>query len=86
MRKKMKSFPTACSGCSGVYTHWDIVKLYSGGCMKSFGNSYCTKSRRHFKLLKRNLYQQRPPKCPILNELPIMISDEESLILSERNY
>ena len=54
--------------------------------MKSFGNSYCTKSRRHFKLLKRNLYQQRPPKCPILNEHPIMISDEESLILSERNY
>lgn len=71
MPKTFKRFPQSCDGCDGVYTHRDIVKLYSGGCMKSFGNTYCTKGKRHFKLLKRNLYELRPFKCPIQKEHPI---------------
>lgn len=75
--KSMKRFPQSCDGCDGVYNHWDSVKLYSGGCMKSSGNTYCTKGKRHFKLLKRNLYELRPSKCPVLKEYPIPQEDEE---------
>ena len=77
MSKKLNSFPESCFGCDGVYSHWDSVSLCSGGCMKSFGNSYCTKGRRHFKLLKRDIYQRRPSRCPILKEHPIVTTSEE---------
>ena len=75
--KSVKMFPQSCRGCEGVYAHWDSVKLYSGGCMKSFGNKYCTKGKRHFKLLQRNLDQLRPDKCPIQKEHPIVYGEEE---------
>ena len=74
--KPVKMFPQSCQGCDGVYGHWDGTKLYSGGCMKSFGNHYCTKGRKHFKLLKRNLYQLRPDKCPIQKEYPILCESD----------
>lgn len=75
--KRYFRFPQSCSGCDGVYTHLDGVKLLSGGCMKSFGNIYCTKGKRHFKLLKRNIYTMRPDKCPIQREFPIVVKDTE---------
>ena len=75
MGKTFKRFPQSCDGCDGVYTHWDSVKLCSGNCMKSFGNTYCTKGKRHFKLLKRNLYELRPTRCPIQKEHPIVYEE-----------
>ena len=75
MPKTYKRFPQSCDGCDGVYTHRDFVKLCSGGCMKSFGNTYCTKGKRHFKLLKRNLYEVGPAKCPIQKEHPIVYEE-----------
>lgn len=77
MAKKIHVFPESCCGCDGVYTHMDFMKLYSGGCMKSLGNSYCTKGKRHFKLLKRDIYQKRPSKCPIIKKHPIVVTDED---------
>ena len=75
MPKTFKRFPQSCDGCDGAYTHWDSAKLCSGGCMKSFGNTYCTKGKRHFKLLKRNLHELRPTKCPIQKEHPIVYEE-----------
>lgn len=75
MPKNMKWFPQSCDGCAGVYRHWETVKRYSGGCMKSFGNIYCTKGKKHFKLLKRNLNHLRPTNCPIAKEFPIVCEE-----------
>ena len=75
MKKTFKKFPQACDGCDGVYTHWDTVKRCSGSCMKSFGNTYCTKGRKHFRLLKRNLNELRPPNCPIRADHPIVYEE-----------
>ena len=75
MGKTYKRFPQSCYGCDGAYTHLDGVKRYSGGCMKSFGNDYCVKSRKHFKLLKRNLRELRPSNCPIRKEHPIVYEE-----------
>lgn len=75
MSRTLKEFPQSCYGCDGVYTHLDRVKLCSGNCMKSPGNTYCVKGRKHFKLLKRNLYELRPPNCPIRKEHPIVYEE-----------
>lgn len=75
MRKNFKRFPQSCDGCDGVYTHRDSVKLCTGNCMKSFGNTYCTKGKKHFKLLKRNLYELRPVNCPIRKEHPVVYEE-----------
>ena len=71
MAKKAIFFSQTCRGCDGAYTHWENYKLYSGGCIKSLGNSYCIKGKKHFKLSKRNLNLLRPPNCPISQESPV---------------
>lgn len=78
-KKKYNKFPQSCSGCDGVYGHWENFKRLSGGCMKSFGNYYCTKGKRHFKLLKRDINNLRPDKCPIQTQFPIIVKDEDDI-------
>ena len=81
-----KFFPTSCFGCSNLYSHWSIDKQFSGGCIKSFGNSYCTGLSKHKRLQKKNVYSLRPHFCPRLNESPIPKSDEEPWEKQLRDY
>ena len=77
MKKELHNFPESCFGCDGCYYHNDFVKRCSGGCMKSLGNYYCTKGRKHFKLLKGEVWQRRPGRCPIIKEYPIVTGNDE---------
>lgn len=75
MAKKFTMFPQSCQGCAALYIHLELSKLYSGGCMKSFGNYYCTSAKKHFKLTKTNVNYLRPSKCPIQIEHPIIYDE-----------
>jgi hypothetical protein len=57
-----------CSDCPSLYFHNKFAGLYSGMIMKTSGNYYCTKSKRHKKLKRYDVFKACPTWCVLKEE------------------
>lgn len=67
------TYPESCFGCEHLHFHCSVEKEFSGGCIKSLGNYYCTGIRKHKKITKTNVYKTRPGFCPLAEESPARV-------------